>query len=152
MEAMLEESIFSAYDPEDRRLLLQLSLLDHYTAREADDIGGPGSRERLQQLHRNNSFIRFDPATNSYVPHSIFGTFLAKRLPSARDIDQAALCRRVAECHIGREELISALRFLVRAGRDEDKLRLLELFALPGGNLLLFFFADEVMEAVQAIA
>ncbi len=152
MEAMLEESIFSAYAPEDRRLLLQLSLLDHYTAREADDIGGPGSRERLQQLHRNNSFIRFDPATNSYVPHSIFGAFLAKRLPSARDIDQAALCRRVAECHIGREELISALRFLVRAGRDEDKLRLLELFALPGGNLLLFFFADEVMEAVQAIA
>ncbi len=150
-EALLAETVFSAYNERERALLMQASVLDSFTAEEAARLSGDaGAPRRLRGLHDKNAFLSHDPATDSYQLHSIFRSFLAKAL-GASAIDMPALRRRAGECLAARGELMPAVRFFSQAGRDEDLLRLLDVFALPGANLLLFFFPQEIMAMAKAV-
>lgn len=150
-EALLGETVYSMYGAGEKALLMQLSLLDGFTADEAarlaDDPGAPG---RLRELHDKNAFLGHDPATDSYQLHSIFRSFLSRAL-GASYLDKPALYRRAGECLLARGDLMPAMRFLVRAGRDEDLLRLMDVFLFQGANRLFVFFPGEVMEMVKAI-
>ncbi len=152
VENLLEHTVFPRYAPEEQRLLLQCSVLESFTPEEAalvaDDAAAP---ERLLRLHENNAFLTYDTLTGGYRLHSLFRAFLAAKLETEEGIDNAALYRRAGERHIAAGDLLQAAHAFHQAGREEDLLRLLEIFTLPGGNLLLFFAAQTVMPLVLSI-
>ena len=151
-ENLLQEVVFSQYEEAEQRLLLRLSVLDSVTPQEAARLSDdPADAERLRCLYAKNAFLSLDPATGAFRPHSIFRAFLARRLEADKNIDKAELYRRAGECCAARGDLTAAAILFHRAGRDDDLLRLLELFAMPGGNLLLFLSAREIMPKVLSI-
>ncbi len=150
-EILVGETVFSSYDEREKALLMQLSIVDRFTAGEAAILAAdPGAANLLRGLHDKNAFLDYDPAGDSYQLHSIFRSYLNKAL-DASGMDMRALRRRAGECSLARGEPMPALRFFAGAGREEDLLRILDAFALPGGNLTLFFFPEEVMAMVKAI-
>lgn len=151
VETLLDETIFSSCDSHSQNLLIRLSLLEDFSPEEAAFVGAvPGDAARIRELHAQNVFLGLDPVTGRYRLHDLFRSFLAKRLETSLP-DKTELHRRAAECCRRRGDLIQALRLSLKAGGDADSLRVLELFSLPGGSLLLSFFKDEVVTAVTAI-
>lgn len=150
IERLLAESVFNAYDDDDQIFLMCFSIMEHATAEEAASFTGyPDAHSRLKNLEEKNAFITRDAAGN-YRLHSLFRSFLAGRL-AADGIDRAGLNAQAGECCLRRGDLMAAFRFFVRAGRTEDQLRLLDLFSMKNGNLLLFLHPEEVQSAVLAI-
>ncbi len=150
-EAPLAESFFPSFDKGDRELLMRLSLLDGFTPEDAAVMDGtPEAADKVRGLYVKNAMLAYDQSTDRYHLHDIFRSFLIKRL-EASPLDIPELRRRAAECSIARGDLIQAFRFLAKAGRDDDYLRLLELMAMPGGSLLLSYFRDEVAATMRTI-
>lgn len=155
VEKLLESVILPQCGPEEQRLLVQLSLLDTFTPAQAVTVSGDAAApRRLERLREHNALVRDDPATGGYRLHAMFRAFLGKLLDTeaeAYGIDKIALYRRAGESLLAAGDMLGAARFFSLAGRDEDLLRLLDLFTLPGGNLLLFFSAQEIIPAVLAV-
>ena len=152
MNTLLSHEVFSAYPPEDRRFLLQLSVLDTFTASQAAFLSDEANAaERLDRLYDHNAFLSFDPPSERYQLHSLFRAFLADKLAEDESIDKAALYRRAGESLLPDEDLLGAARFFHRAGRDADLLRLLELFTLPQGNMLLFLSAGQIVPLALSV-
>ena len=167
IEALLSETVFASYDIADQIFLLQLSVLGHFTPRQAAAISGDTSApRRLRQLHNQNAFISYTPASDCYKLHSIFRTFLAKRLAeqpedsviadptsaqSPEYIDKPKLYRRAGEWFAMNNAPVAAIRFFSQAGRDEDLLRILEVFAASGDGLLIAFDPEGIPAILQSI-
>lgn len=167
IESLLSETVFAAYDVSDQIFLLQLSVLDSFTPRQAAAISGDMSApRRLRELHNQNAFISYTPVSESYQLHSLFRTFLAKRLaeqpesPTNADtasascpayIDKPSLYRRAGEWFAMNNAPVPAIHFFSQAGRDEDLLRILEIFASSGDGLLIAFDPEGVPAILQNI-
>lgn len=167
VEALLSETIFSVHSAADRALLLQLSMLDGFTPAQAAAVSGNASApRRLRALHNKNAFLSYDPSSDSYQLHGIFRAYLANRLaeqwaeqaeepvapPSGpKDIHKSALFRRAGEWFAAHDDAARAIRFFSQAGRDEDLLRILELFAVPGADIFTIFAPEEISARLSAI-
>lgn len=152
----LAAEAFSTCTPHDQHFLLHLSVLESFTASQATFLSGEADApERLRQLHDHNAFLNFDPTSHHYRLHNLFRAFLAEKLEADEAIDKVALYRRAGESLLrqgdpSENDLLDAARFFRRAGRDEDLLRLLELFSLPGANLLLLS-ADQIVPLALSV-
>lgn len=176
MEILLSEAVFSTYSAEDKRLLLQLSVLDSFTSSQAAVVSGDAAApRRLRHLHNQNAFLTYDNVSDSYRLHSIFRTFLANRLaedPSspaeggaqnedmrrrAEDngavyrLDKPALYRRAGELFAQGEDRLQAMRFFFQAGRNEDLLRILEVFSIPSDGMFVKFDPEGVASMIRSI-
>ncbi|MDL2272532.1 LuxR C-terminal-related transcriptional regulator [Desulfovibrio sp. OttesenSCG-928-I05] len=145
-------AVFAAYSPEERDLLMRLSVLESFTDQDAQAIATlPHSTANLRTLRDKNPFLTFDTQRERYQFHAIFRDFLRKELGHAARIDTSALCRLAGECCAERQEVIAAFRLLVQAGRDEDLQRALDMFLLPEYDKGFVFFQDEIFAATTAI-
>lgn len=167
VEALLSETVFAAYDVADQTFLLQLSVLGSFTPRQAAAISNDTSApRRLRQLHNQNAFISYTPASDTYQLHSIFRTFLANRLAEQPEgalatdsaaglwphyIDKPSLYRRTGEWFAAHNGPVRAIRFFAQAGRDEDLVRILDIFAASGDGLLIAFDPEGIPAILQRI-
>lgn len=170
IEKLLSETVFSSYNAKEQSLLLQLSALDSCSARQAVAVSGDmAAPQRLRNLHDRNAFLRYDEAEGTYRLHSIFRTYLRNLLEdsshealraegtlspgasTALSIDKPSLYRRGGEWYAGNGDLLQAMRFFFQAGREEDLLRILELFAIPGDGLLVMFDPEGLAAMMRAI-
>lgn len=148
---LLERVIFPQYEEREQRLLMRASLLDSFTPREAAAVADePAAPRLLEGLEARNAFVSRD-ADGAYRLHSMLRSFLKTRLEAEAGPDKPALYRRAGECRLEAGDMLEAARFFSRAGRDEDLLRLLEIFTLPRANLLLFLFPEEIIPLVMAV-
>ena len=167
LETLLSETVFMNKDATDRVFLLQLSILDSFTAGQAIAISANKSApRRLRELHRQNAFLSYDPASECYQLHSIFRAFLEKQLAelpeeqalaasvpcsSSEHVNKPDLYRRAGEWFAVQGDPVQAIRFFFRAGRDEDLLRILELFAVPSDGLFVMFDPQGLLSMLQAV-
>ncbi len=147
----LMAGIFAAYTPADQKLLTCLSLLNSFTPAQAALLSGDrDAPARLRGLFGQNALLSRDEA-GGYQLHSLFRAFLADRLTEGPAGELTAWYRRAGEIAAREGRLVDAAGFFTKAGRDEDLLRLLELFTLPGANLALFFSGAELAPLVLAV-
>ncbi len=150
IETILETVAYSTYSQAEKDLLRQLSILESFTVSEAVQVSGDTTAgQRLYRLRNKNAFINRHPTRRVYQFHSIFKQFLQKRLADDTTLNTPDLYRRGAECHAARNEYMASYRLLVRAGRDVDSLRLLDL--LQYGELQSSSQWEEIHAIVQAI-
>ena len=170
IEKLLSETVFSAYDSVEQTLLMQLSVLDSFTPQQAVAVSGNNDAHwYLKKLHDQNAFLRYDASEGSYRLHSIFRTYLRDLLPKDQGnapeanpaakagtlkipfVDMQALCRRAGESFAQNGDTVQAIRFFFQAGRDEDLLRILELFTIPGDGLVVMFDPEGLSAIMQNI-
>ena len=151
LESLLA-NLVGVYDQDERDLLMRLSVLESFTEADAAEISASlQTPARLRTLREKNAFLSYDRKTGHYQFHSIFRDFLSRELTAAHHIDQPALRRRAGECCAAKQKLLPALRLFAKAGRDEDYIRLLDLFLQPKAESESAFFVDEVFNIVTAL-
>lgn len=157
MEKLISETIFSSYAPEDRRLLFQLSVLDSFTQAQAAMVSGDaGAPARLERLRYRNAFISYEPVSDRYRLHSIMRAYLAGRLGSGEataglGLDRAAIYRAAAECVLESGDITEAVQLFSLAGREEDLVRILQIFENPRERMFISLDFKQVTRAVLDI-
>lgn len=152
IDSLLAHTVFAAYEPEERDLLMRLSALDYFTEDGADKLAAvPDASARLRTLREKNAFLSFDVKRGYYQFHSIFRDFLRKELAAARHIDKPSLYRLAGECCVEQQRFMSAIRLFALAGRDEDLLRIMDMFLLPGCDKAFVYFQKEIFDVAGAI-
>lgn len=171
MDRLMEETVFADYLPKNQQLLLQLAVLESFTAEQASQLtNDPEAPQRLRHLHDQNAFVTYDKAAHVYRMHNIFRSFLLRRLPgrqlaskgamqpavnagpaSAISIDTTSLYRKAGELLAKTDDKLQAIRFFFHAGREEDLLRILELFTLPNNGMFVKFDPQGIATIIQAI-
>ncbi len=134
-QPLLDDALLACCTEKERDFLRQISLLDIFTAAEVATLTGDRrARRRLYLLWRKNAFITFEPIHRTYRVHRLVKRYVENSLAEAGPDAATSLFRRAAECHAARRNFMPAYRLLVKAGRDEDILRLLALLAEQGGE------------------
>ncbi len=152
MDSLLSHTVFAAYTGEERDFLLRLSVLEHFTEADVETIAvTPSLSVRLQTLRDKNAFLSFDPKTGFYQFHGLFRDYLRKELAAAPHIDKPSLYRLAGECCAKRGELVPAFRLFLKAGRDEDLARLLDLFLHVEKDRNTVYFAEEFFNATLSL-
>ncbi len=152
IESLLDAAVFAGYPAEEQDFLLRLSVLESFTAKEAETLSQrKDADDILRDMAGGNALIRRDDSVRKYVFHSIFRDFLAKKLASRGDLDIPDLYRRAAECHIRRRDSLPAFRLLVRAGRDEDLLRILDVIASDREQSIYNMGRDDILPIIERI-
>ena len=156
MEKLISETIFSTYSPEDQRLLFQLSVLDSFTQAQAAMVSGDAEAPvRLESLRYRNAFISYEPASDRYRLHSIMRAYLIARiLPGEMDrlgLERADIYRAAAECVLESGDITEAVRLFSLAGREEDLVRILQVFESPRERMFISLDFKQVTKAVLDI-
>lgn len=157
MDNLLSSTVYSRYSRDEQLTLLQLSILDSFTPPQAALVTSDQSAPaRLRALHERDALMSYNPAAASYRLHSIFRTFLAERLKDdtdevARSINIPALYRRAGEAFALERDFLQAAQFFFTAGRDEDLLRILQLFASFQVDLLAMFDNKNIVSIMGGI-
>lgn len=152
IEALLADTVFSAYDADEQTCLMRLSVMENFTEGDAQRLSSvPRLLARLRTFRERNAFLSYDAKTGRYQFHSIFRDFLHKELAAAEHIDKPPLYREAGECCLERGERMSALRHLLRAGRVDDCARLLDIFLLPGYPRDVAYSYEEIFAAVSSL-
>ncbi|HWI66125.1 MAG TPA: hypothetical protein VNT75_30205, partial [Symbiobacteriaceae bacterium] len=118
---LAEEVIALQPDPL-RRFLLQVSVLDRFTAELCEAVTGfPDSRTWLEQLERKNLFlVPLDPIRNWFRLHHLLSELLRTRLRHTEPELVPALHRRAADWYHGEGLLVEAVEHSLAAG-DYDR-------------------------------
>ena len=153
MDDLLSDTFFMVYSREDQCLLLQLSIMDSFTPAQAAFLSGRKDAPlRLRKLHERSAFLQYSPSSDTCAIHALLRSFLHRILaenPDAvcRELDIPLLYRRAGECGLDAKDFLQAIQFFARAGREEDLLRILQVFETPGEG----FFMLPAHEAVTRI-
>jgi LuxR family maltose regulon positive regulatory protein len=119
IDELVESMLFKPYDERIRNFLLQLSVMDDFTAEQAECV----TREEntfgiLRKLKKENAFVAYDEASKRYRIHNVLLDFLRTRRHFTPQALQE-LYGRLGEWHLERGERITAYGYLYRAGRVE---------------------------------
>lgn len=152
IESLLDRAVFSTYSKAEQSLLMQLSVLDWFSVGEAENLTlDTAVRQKLVRLRNRNALIGRHPNGRGYQFHSIFKDFLQKRLAGEPTLNRPELYRSAAECHASRKEYMAAYRQLVKAGRDQDQVRFLDLLLEQSAGLEADGLWEEIHAAVLNI-
>ena len=116
---LVENVLFNAYDERIQNFLLQLSIMDDFTARQALFV----TREEntsgiLRKLRKENAFVAYDEASKTYRIHNVLLDYLREKRHFAPEALQE-LYRRLGEWHLENRESVAAYGHLYRAGNVE---------------------------------
>jgi LuxR family maltose regulon positive regulatory protein len=122
---LVDQVLYSALNEQIQQFLLQLSVMDSFTVKQAQFVTQKSKAEEfLKKLRRENAFITFDESTGIYSIHNVLLDFL--RLKQGGGQERNALYRRLGEWHFENKEYIPAYTCLYRSGETERVLSLLD--------------------------
>lgn len=117
---LIDKSLFQVHGGEIRRYLLQLSVMDSFTTRQADYVTDRSdSSERLRMLRKMNAFIQYDERERRYRIHPILLDFLRARQNFSAE-EERALYRRLGHWLLREEDPRPAYICLSKAGETEQ--------------------------------
>jgi len=130
----LSEEVLQAQSQERRQLLLHLSVLDELSAELVTHLTGePGAQLILEELERESMFlVPLDNRRERFRFHHLFRDLLRYRLRAEHPHREARLLRRAAEWHLGRDDVGSAVEYLLAA---EDWGAVLDLILARGSEV-----------------
>ncbi|MDL2210343.1 hypothetical protein LJC26_06025 [Desulfovibrio sp. OttesenSCG-928-O18] len=152
LDRLIEESVYLRRPPETQRLLLHLAVADPLTQDHAIAItGDPTAGQQLMQLYDENSFIDYDMPSGAFRMHPLLRSLLLSLLRADLELDIADLYRRSGEWLYAAGRYPAAVHAFAKAGRDEDLLRILDVFAEQGGSAVVPFDPKEAPRIVLSI-
>ena len=104
MEEMLEKALFTHYKSDIREFMAELSVMEKFTAEQAEFVTGNKNTESLLKwLNRKNAFIFYNEKDKTYKIHSVLLDYLRlKRNFSRENADR--LYSRLGDWYIEKQE------------------------------------------------
>jgi LuxR family transcriptional regulator, maltose regulon positive regulatory protein len=117
MNELIETTILKRYSIREKELLMKLSILSSFTPEQVTFITeDEKAAVRIQELSRDNSFLRFDQRSEKYVLHNIFGSYLMAQLEKSFDGNELKrLYRRCGEWFLTQGLILPGINWLLRA-------------------------------------
>lgn len=116
LDELIDKTLFNVHTAELQHFLLQLSLMDGFTARQAAFVtGNERAGELLKQLLKKNAFILYDNREKEYKIHNVLLDFLKGRQNFSTG-ERRDLYRRLGEWYLQRNDLFQAYSYLAQAG------------------------------------
>ena len=125
IEDLIENVLFSTYDEYIQNFLLELSIMDNFTAEQARFVTHEEEADKiLKKLRQENAFVFYDEVNKTYKIHNVLLDFL--RIKQHFEPGQVKeLYRRLGYWYLNRKEFVIAYGYLNRAGDVEKILSVL---------------------------
>ena len=148
LENMIERALFARYDEKTQGFLLQLSVMEDFTAEQAAFVTQQkDASQLLKRLDMENAFIYYEEKTGIYKIHTVLQNFLRiKRQLSEEELQN--LYGRLGDWMLNQQDLLAAYSYLNRAGRSEDILAHLNNPKNIRNEWLDFECADEMFNSL----
>lgn len=125
IEELIEKALFNTYDSAIQDFLLRLSVMDEFTAAQAEFVtGNENTSTILKSLSRKNAFVFYDEENKIYKIHNVLLDFLWMK-QRFTDTEIEALYSRLGNWYLAKEDFANAYACLYRAGQSERILTLL---------------------------
>jgi LuxR family maltose regulon positive regulatory protein len=118
-EDLIERTLFVPYDTTTQAFLLMLSIMEDFTAAQAEFITGEiAAKHLLKKLNRQNSFLLYDEKTGIYKIHHVLLDFLRMKQNFTRE-ETYELYNRLSDWYLEREDFQTAYGYLNQIGQTE---------------------------------
>ncbi|HEX3027120.1 MAG TPA: hypothetical protein VHR42_07840 [Clostridia bacterium] len=119
LDELIDQVLYRVHDPETQQFLLQLSVMDGFTAEQATFVTGNAQAYKLlKQLQKKNAFIFYDEREKEYKIHNVLLDFLRAR-QNFQEKEEHALYRNLGEWLLRENDPRPAYSCLARAGDAE---------------------------------
>lgn len=120
IEELVERVLFSPYDKETQDFLLKLSIMEDFSAKQAEFVTkNENARLILKKLNKENSFVFYDEKSKIYKIHSVLLDFL-KLKQNFSNKECRELYSRLGDWYIEKQEFQTAYGYWNQAGRAES--------------------------------
>jgi ATP-dependent transcriptional regulator len=117
VEDLIETALFRGYDDQTRAFLLKLSVMDDFTAKQAEYVlQNENTEEALKSLNRENAFVYYDEKTKTYKIHNVLLDFLRQKQSFPENVLKE-LHARLGEWHLQSNEHMTAYSYLYKTGQ-----------------------------------
>lgn len=146
IDELVENVLFNVYEERIRSFLLKLSIMDVFTAKQALFVTQEEkAAEILKKLHKENAFVFYDQAAQTYKIHNVLLDYLRIKRDSGA-VGLQELYSRLGEWYLSLGELPSAYANFNRAGDPERILSILNDPRNIRNELALFEGSFEMFE------
>lgn len=119
IEEMVEKALFAPYDMQTRDFLLKLSVMEDFTAKQAEFVtGNENARLQLKKLGRENAFVFYNEKSKTYKIHSVLLDYLRLKKSFTKE-EACELYMRLGEWYLENQQFQIAYGYLNRAGQGE---------------------------------
>lgn len=116
---LVEKMIFNVYNEHIREFLLKLSIMDIFSAKQAFLVTRDEKAEEiLKKLRKENAFVYYDPAAQTYKIHNVLLDFLRMKQHFKLE-EHSALYSRLGEWYLSENNFPAAYSCFNRAGYIE---------------------------------
>lgn len=137
------KTLYSGYDDEEQKFLVDMCLADEFTIEQAEFITENRAAEDIMKpLIQNNSFIRYLPDTDTYRFHHMLKGYVEKIFAGLPDNQRHALKLQYAKWHESQRQYIRAIRFY---GDAEARPELLHVIGLDRGVQLASIQPERIL-------
>ncbi len=117
---LVRDNLFTCFDQETQQILLELSLLEHFTLSQATAIlGNPRVPEIVDNLVEQNAFVEYDRHSGVYRLHNVLLDFLRESV-HLRGTNLKTVCHRAGQWFLEQDNLPEAFAFYWRAEKIEE--------------------------------
>ncbi|MCD8352253.1 MAG: LuxR C-terminal-related transcriptional regulator [Planctomycetaceae bacterium] len=149
LDSLLRKALLSVYSDDEQTLLMRLSILEDFSASEAEALAGMvGDTVSVTDFLARDPIVIMNEETGRYALNPFTRRFLRREMASTIDIEPSALRRVGAECMAARGDTASAFRLFMETGVDADVGQALDLFLAPNAGVVR---ADAVLPIHAAI-
>jgi len=133
IDHLVENAIWKNLKPDEKTLLVSLSVMESFTARQAAIMHGEEVLpEHIRDLLKHNDFIRYFPREKIFVMHSILQKYLRNQFYQYQpESFQKRVLRTAGKCCIAESDYYSAAQFFLKV-RDFDS-----IFSIPFTGIYL---------------
>lgn len=147
IEEMVENALFAPYDSQTQDFLLKLSVMEDFTANQADFVTeNENARLILKKLRKENAFVFYDEKSKTYKIHSILLDYLRLKQDFSAE-ESRGLYGRLGDWYLEKQEFQTAYGYLNRSGQTERILSHLNNPQNMQNVLLKFAGADEMFNS-----
>lgn len=119
IDELVEKVLFNPYEQAVRSFLLKLSYMDIFTVKQARFVTGEeGAAEILKRLRRENAFVSYDQASQTYKIHNVLLDFLRTKRHFEEN-ELRALYLRLGEWELSNGRFPAAYGYFYKAGDTE---------------------------------
>lgn len=123
---MIEDEVFLAISESLRRFLIRLSLIDHLATDLVSDLAG--SDELMDEMRRNNAFVRYDVYLHTYSIHHFFLDYLRRKQDLLTAEEKRVTHLKAAGWCDANDYKMDAISYYEKAGEYEAIVRIVDRF------------------------
>jgi LuxR family maltose regulon positive regulatory protein len=139
---LIEKEIMEGMEPDTRKFLIKLSLIDHFAPELLEAI--QGEKSLLEKLESPGAFFQFDTYLDAYRIHPLFLEFLEGKQDELETGEKRETWKKAAEWCIKNGQKIDAFTYLEKA-EDYDR------FFSAVNETLPLIVSDPVAQILLAI-